>query len=412
MVPRQVRDYVRTLISPHEKLEIVQRSADLFFGSKWREGRITIRPEIRISRAFGDASRLDNEHTITCHLLLDAIKRQDDSDLKRSARLGVAYCTALVQYDRFRDAVYSTEELLHLLDNTNLRKEVADLIWIRGDALRMVGRHVDSLELLQKVLNDYQDVITNKDKAGIYMLIALLHFAGSDKVEAAKAAKTTRQLSEKGTSRYIHATAIIYECELSGDELRSKLEQLEKQARNKGFHTVANNIALSLAGMTVSLDAKLALQNRVINSVEDPYNRIRASVRKAECLMNVKRIAELTPLDRRVLSMGYSYLHAQRFGSLFNDCHAAIWQLLQIENKLVQLLRLFRHSSFLWRLRGQQGTEKKYLSQLEKVDLTNLGGKSTRNSVFIEIQYLDVRRSEQESNSKDEELQPDDRLVK
>lgn len=48
------------------------------------------------------------------------------------------------------------------------------------------------------------------------------------------------------------------------------------------------------------------------------------------------------------------------------QCHAALWDIFSSEDDTDNLLNLFRHSSFIWRINGRQYEEEKYLSKLLK----------------------------------------------
>ena len=87
--------------------------------------------------------------------------------------------------------------------------------------------------------------------------------------------------------------------------------------------------------------------------------------------------------------MGYSYLYAQRMTSLFPKLSRCIVEMLMSERRLGDLLRIFRHSSFLWRLYGEVDTERQYYNELERLelgDITRSGG--------IDAMYFEARRLE------------------
>jgi hypothetical protein len=69
----------------------------------------------------------------------------------------------------------------------------------------------------------------------------------------------------------------------------------------------------------------------------------------------------------------------------------AVWKVLTQSKETVQLLRLFRHSSFLWRLRGEADKETEYLKYFESVDLASSLGPD-RERVRIELDYFERRK--------------------
>ena len=144
--------------------------------------------------------------------------------------------------------------------------------------------------------------------------------------------------------------------------------------------------------MTKNVDESLRLQERVLRERDDPYNRVRAVIDKVQLLQDTGRLSDLSKSDRKLLGAAYSYSYGQRMSTLFDKCHKVLWGVLAKENLWAQLLRLFRHSSFLWRLKGSKEDEVTYLHALDPVDLralTNEGG-----SLQLEIHYLERRRAE------------------
>ncbi len=67
-VPRQVRDYVLTLISEQEREEIVFAGLERLFGRKWREGKVKLRDLPLEHREYLN-SGVGNEYALIHHLL-------------------------------------------------------------------------------------------------------------------------------------------------------------------------------------------------------------------------------------------------------------------------------------------------------------------------------------------------------
>src|SRR5205085_454877 len=93
--------------------------------------------------------------------------------------------------------------------------------------------------------------------------------------------------------------------------------------------------------------------------------------------------------DRLVLNQAYAYAYSQRVGGWFDRCHQALWTVLKRENNIPALVKLFRLSSFVWRLNGNQEMEKRYLSEVAETQQSNesLSG----NTAEHERIYLIVR---------------------
>ena len=151
-------------------------------------------------------------------------------------------------------------------------------------------------------------------------------------------------------------------------------------------HVVAaNNISLTLAAEGTT-HQRLQHLNRVLTSEGDQYNRIRAIVAKSKLLQREGRGDELTGTDLRLLAAAYAYLHAQRFRGLFDDCHEALWNVFARDSTPDRLLVLFRHASFLWRIRGEDAKEAGYLSRLRGHTEIPKEGAHPR-TILVELRY-------------------------
>ena len=162
------------------------------------------------------------------------------------------------------------------------------------------------------------------------------------------------------------------------------------EARNKGRRVAADNIALKLAQDAEDPEEALSILEKVLQTNGDTYNRTRAIIEKAAILSRHFRFSDLHPRDYRILSEAYSYCYAQRFGTLLDRCHRVLWAMCVREKMGVVLLRLFRFSSFIWRLRGEETREQEYLKELDSVDIKTDGDGD--DSVTVEIIYVQRRR--------------------
>jgi tetratricopeptide (TPR) repeat protein len=332
-----------------------------------------------------------NEHAVIKKLLWDAIQRNDDHIINLSLRLGVNYSTKLKESCRYRDACVATGELLSLITGLNLDNQHVELSILRGQSLRMVGQMEDALEVLYSAIEMGNGFIKNKSLSDVYLSIALIHDKSGNKQDVIIAANKVQELTQKDSGKYLQAEAIKARYIDDISLKKNKLFELEQKARNTNHNIVANNIAVELARSSKNKNEKLSLFEKVISCNEDPYNRIRATISKSMYLINEDRITEINKKDIQFLGFAYSFLFAQRMSVLFNDCHIVIWTLLKSEGNIIKLLRAFRLSSFLWRIRGEEYLEKKYLEDIDPQDIKNIY--DTRNeNTMIDINYFERRR--------------------
>ena len=77
-----------------------------------------------------------------------------------------------------------------------------------------------------------------------------------------------------------------------------------------------------------------------------------------------------------------------------DSCHSGLWCLFELEHKEAALLRLFRYSSFVWRIYGKRDKEEKYLRDLVESGIVELPDDKGIRSADREKAYamLRVRR--------------------
>ncbi|PTL75080.1 hypothetical protein DAT35_56885 [Vitiosangium sp. GDMCC 1.1324] len=315
-------------------------------------------------------SGLGNHHAIIVAALRDCLARHNDSSFKKIFRMAEAYLKALQTADKFRDLQHASEEIFRVLDTAAKNREAARVAFYYGFGLRMLRQTEESIRIFETSLTYAPTEFTKDWYTEVYLNLALAYQSLGDNQAAVKAANETLARSEPSNSLHYHAKVIITECNVAGkgkEEIIKSLTELEVESRKKGLSghtTVANNTALNLVDLVSETHLKLRLLDKVIDSTDDRYNQIRAAVKKSKLLSQTNNEAKLGATERRILTEAYSYLYSQRFGSLFDDCHKALWKLMTAENKKSVLLRMFRFSSFLWRIFGRHQREQEYLSQL------------------------------------------------
>jgi len=60
----------------------------------------------------------------------------------------------------------------------------------------------------------------------------------------------------------------------------------------------------------------------------------------------------------------YQYLYEERIEELFFIAHNNLWNYFRDKMEVTNLLRLFRHSSYIWRLNGKEEKEIPYIKEL------------------------------------------------
>ena len=386
VAPRQVRDYVRHTIHPTEYSEIIKRAADIVFGGEWRHGKL----KNAYFTTPGIGQR--NERIILKHLLQDAIAQNDASMINRAGNLAAGVCEGLDRKNRYRETIAIAEAVLPLLQGPPSKQSNLDVASTNAKALRMLDHPDDAIEIIERVLSEDETLLSKDKKSTLYLNLALAHQNKSNPEGTVEAARKVHEVSREGSANYLQAEAIIAQQTLTGHELVTEWTRLEKIARANNCTVVANNIALDLA-RAVGGDEADQLRERVIKSQGDDYNHIRGVIAKVKSQLDRQHgSAILSRQDRVLLTQAYSYLYRQRMASLFDTCHEVLWQVLRSEGLWRAVLRLFRHSSFVWRIYGKLSNERKYVKELSELSLDALrpGGLASADIAYFEGRRLET----------------------
>lgn len=385
-VPRQVRDHVQTLLFDEERREIVFAGAERFFGRRWRKGKFKLRslpPEYREYLSSGAG----NEFALIHHLIANGKTRADDSVVRRGQWLAVQYARHLNSTERFRDLAVVAAALLQSVEPDKYPEDWAKLAGLAGAGLRMTGRDEEALKHLKWALEAGDPSLGEEEKGEVWLDVALAEERLKHSDEAVAAAEKVKQYSREKSVRQLHALAIVAGQTLEEPAKAKELAALEKQSRERGFKGLANTITLDLAAKAGSAQEKIRQLDKVLASETRSYNQVRAIVSKAAAVEKLQKPGKLKPQELATLADAYSYLHAQRLGSLFDECHAALWGRFEEEGDVSQLLRLFRHSSFVWRIRGDEAKESDYVTRLSNrnVQATQPSGPK---AFIVEVRYF------------------------
>jgi hypothetical protein len=144
--------------------------------------------------------------------------------------------------------------------------------------------------------------------------------------------------------------------------------KLEALCRKSNAEVVANSIALVRAREVPDDDPEKA--RRILAPIvqtsrtsKDFYNATRAIIELAE--LSMESDERISDADQSQLINAYHFVFSERFSSLFDRCHAALWKSFSDNEDKANLMTLFRHSSLFWRLRGNESRETKYLRELK-----------------------------------------------
>jgi hypothetical protein len=358
--PRPVRDYVLSCMTQHEIDSFVKKATALYFGDGWRSGTANLR-RVDGTLISDDGSLLQNPHFLVIRLLSTSSVWEPSISAAPIIRLCEIYCGALLNAKNYRNCAIVCRDVLSIIPNEGFAIHRDTIEIMLAKSLRMLGEHSEARSLFQQLLG--RDAVSrSKDEEAHLLLNFALCLQSLQDPTATEVARQVMDLTPK-TGVAMQAESIIHEMREDEDSA-AKLLKLEVQARKRGYNTVANNLVLSRTMGSKSLDSQNALREvyKTAKAGGDLYTAARAIVRLATRLMTESNT--LSTPDLTKLIQAYQYFYGERFDALFSSAHKSLWNLFESQGDVRNMLSLFRHSSFIWRLHGDDEREQEYITRL------------------------------------------------
>lgn len=361
VVPRPVRDYVRSCTTPDELSDITKKAATLYFGDNWKRGEIKKSLTERYKNPIASGAEIGNATSIVLRLMRDGLDRSDRRLTNNAVELARAYITLLQRGDHFRAVAILAIDIIAMLEEDESESAAFFQVEV-AKATRMLGDNKLSLDLYSGINTEHMPV---SRRQSILVNVALAHQRLGEDVEALVAAKECVRL-DRQSAQTMQAQAIIAECSGQADTLSADLRRLEAKARKRNAHVLANNLTIARVDADdVGSDERSEALSLVINTARDAgdfYNLTRAILGKVKDILSERN--QISDRDKSMLIDAYHFLLSERLPVLFDRCHSLLWQVFELSDDTVNLFRLFRHSSLIWRLRSDEAKEERYLRKL------------------------------------------------
>lgn len=351
---RPVRDYVLSRMSSREIDSLVLKATSLYFGENWRSGGASLR-KLDGALTSDDGSLMENPHTIVMRLLKNSATWEAVDTATAILNLCQIYCTALISGKHYRNCVTVCREVLSIMPEIGFELHRNTIKALFAKALRMTGEHGVAKPLFEQLLKAEQSKVNKSD---ILLGYALCLQSLNDPQALAVAKEVVKLVPKSGHA--LQAQSIIIEMEHDADS-HSKLLQIENKARKLGHNTVANNLALDRVANNEDYSSLRIVHSTALGA-GDAYTAARAVVKLGT--LSIKESGTLSNIDLNNLINAYQYFYGERFSSLFSKAHEALWDYFNSRGDVRNLLSLFRHSSFIWRLHGDENKEQTYVQQL------------------------------------------------
>jgi tetratricopeptide (TPR) repeat protein len=252
------------------------------------------------------------------------------------------------------------------------------------------GRHRAYNRALPILLEISEFSFPSHTKQNVLLNLALC-YQSSREFELALATAARVIAIDRHSNSGLQARGIVIELNTDDPRRQQRLEAIEKLCRRENADVAANNIALLRAREAADNANKVReILTPVVKGTRDSkdyYNRIRAVIELTN--LSLEAGQRLSDADMSHLIGSYHFLFNERIPALFDKCHDTLWKGFDRTGDRDNLLRLFRHSSLYWRLRGREDKESPYLASLANRIGSDLSEKVA--SMKREVAYYIVR---------------------
>ncbi|WP_153002776.1 metallophosphoesterase family protein [Sphingomonas endophytica] len=387
VVPRIVREYILSVMDEEAIRRTDRAVLAMYFGERWAQGEISNSPTgKRAKNALSEGYEINNATTVILRMLLRSIKSDDSVTLEALLRLSGSFVAALLTGSHFRSVSLFTADILPLVEDSSYQREASVFKMQRARALRMLSEYKASIDCFDSI--DLS--LLTKDQRQNALIQGALACESFNKPDTA-ATLAKRAISVAPKAAYaLHGELVIAEQIEDQKERIAKLNQLLTVAKKRGSKIMANNILISLASEpnTAMQEDRLREVVESARVTKDFWNVCRATITLAE---RIESGLDVSQDMRDRLVDAYHFLHAERISGMFDRCHERLWKIFEDNGDNENLLNLYRHSSFIWRLNGKDHLEQQYVRRLSS-KITQLVGSNLHN-VDRDRAYFMVRVS-------------------
>lgn len=389
LVRRPVREYLYSVLSEQERKRLNSQALNLYFGSEWALKGIKSPKSHRFDDRKCGAWQIGNANMMVLRAAREAADAGTKTSRKKAIELANAYCAAINNGDHFTGVVALCSDIIPLFES--VENPAIDLTLLQskyGYALRMTGDHEKSRTVLRAI---DMKLVSKGLHQRILLDIALACKALKDNEAAVIAAEELVKVNHKSNFA-LQAHALLAGVNTGNLDREAKLAAIEAKALKQRAFVVKHNLALDRAAVCKNVSERTQILEAVSISAKkcgDHYNGMRATLKLAKLILDSGGNLDREHLNSTIDS--YHYLYSDNVGGLFTSCHDVLWQAFLLANETDNLLRLFRHSSLIWRLRANEKTELKYLKSLN--EHINIGAAVQTARPHRELTYFLARAS-------------------
>lgn len=387
-VRKPIREYILSKLTADEVYDLYKSAAAVYFGEDWLQGSPKNLKTNDVIVALGGGG-LGNPNAIINNLFQRASESSDAFRFRKIVVLARLFVSDLEHNDNFRSTASACRDFLRLL-STATEDYSKDRDWMRvklGLSLRMLGDPEGAISSFSQLNIDELD---KPSKLRVLLNWAMAEEKNENFEEAKRLANQVIALG-KATFPAMEAESMLLQLSPEDSERIAKLKVLEKRARGRKANSVANNIVyfLSRNGNWTPEEKRATFRKMAKDARQlgDPYDASRAIAEIG--LLARDNLIELKSDEISGMIDSYHYLYQERMAGIFDACHKNLWNYFQKQGDIPNLLRLFRHSSFIWRLHGKELKEKPFIDELQDVFFKKTP--NSREMGSIEAEYFLAR---------------------
>jgi predicted MPP superfamily phosphohydrolase len=388
VVKRPVREFLATHILPESAERLNRQALTLYFGDRWNAGTIKPMRNGRFSDHACENWKIDNATVLVLREAKEAIDSELGSRIVGAATLAEAFCTALENGSHYGSLTAAATEFLAIYKDIPGQGQRLNVIRsMLGRALRMSSYWQRARDVLGPLTTDELPKAVRRRN---FLALALASESlGAD--EDAKRYATSCIRLDKKSGEALHAESILADLSTVGKpERKAKLLAIAKAASKRGIHVLANNLLLTCMHESDNEEERRSLADQVSKAASrenDHYNGMRVALRLCEKTVQMNKPLNAVDLSKMIDS--YHYFLNESMDALFDTAHRVLWKHFTLTADRLNLLSLFRYSSFKWQLRGKSGADGKYATEILGLldDQVRLGISGTSR----EVAYLILR---------------------
>jgi hypothetical protein len=138
-----------------------------------------------------------------------------------------------------------------------------------------------------------------------------------------------------------------------------------------GFNVIKSQAILAITKLQKNNIENTKLFDSALRSLSasESYSIYNVIVQRNLDYLDQNLVEEITDADVITLCKAYSYYYTQRIDVQLNKTHRILWAVFVDRKDNDSLIKMFRYSSFIWRLNNDNSSEEKYANLLNIVEM-------------------------------------------